>query len=394
MFGVDISPTARMGSLPGRPAADRGDRQGRPHRRPGRDARRAHLGHLRARGRGPLRHRPPAARPRCRDGVHHPQDGRDPRHRRPRGGASRRRADPRRAAHRGHRRRHRHRDDRPRTRRAVPRSRRSRSPTPCSRSATCRSTAPRSRCRSRSAPARSSGSPVWSARDEPNCWRPSSAPGTPVPVRSSVRGTTRQAQRSRGRDHRGHGDGARGSQDLRRRAVDERARQRIAAAAVVVQRRRVAEGQVPHQGRLRRDEVRAAAQQRDGPTRRHALGRKPAEGRAGPVVDRRGQRAAARRADPRGRRRRAQRDLPHHHRIRRGRHGGGDGVVGHARDHRAVAPRVRHARRRVRRRTRPRRPRPSGGPGIRVPDGDCTRRTRHAEPHPVQASADHRRQQS
>jgi ribose transport system ATP-binding protein len=69
-----------------------------------------------------------------------------------------------------------------------------------------------------------------------------------------------------------------------------------------------------------------------------------------------------------------QRDLPHHHRIRRGRHGGGDGVVGHARDHRSVAPGVRHARRRAGRRTRPRRTRPPGRPGIRVPDGDRTRR--------------------
>ena len=61
-----------------------------------------------------------------------------------------------------------------------------------------------------------------------------------------VRGKRRQAQRAGCRDHRGHGDGARGSQDLRCRAVDERARQRVAAAAVVVQRRGLAEGQGPH----------------------------------------------------------------------------------------------------------------------------------------------------
>src|SRR3954469_22735348 len=44
-FDVGISPTARMGSLPS--AADRGDRQGRPHGCARRHARRADVGHLR-----------------------------------------------------------------------------------------------------------------------------------------------------------------------------------------------------------------------------------------------------------------------------------------------------------------------------------------------------------
>ena len=66
-------------------------------------------------------------------------------------------------------------------------------------------------------------------------------------------------------------------------------------------------------------------------------------------------------------------------------HGRGDGVVGHARDRRAVAPRVRHARRRVRRRTRPRRARPSRGAGVRVPDGDRPRRP--STPTPTEEAA-------
>ena len=45
-------------------------------------------------------------------------------------------------------------------------------------------------------------------------------------------GPRRQAERARRRHHSGHGDGARRSQDLRRGAVDERARQRVAAPAV------------------------------------------------------------------------------------------------------------------------------------------------------------------
>ena len=80
------------GQPPGRSAADRGDRQGRPHRRAGRHARRADVGHLRTRGRRPVRDRAPSPRARRRDGLHHPQDGRDPRHRRSGRGAARRRA--------------------------------------------------------------------------------------------------------------------------------------------------------------------------------------------------------------------------------------------------------------------------------------------------------------
>ena len=217
------------------------------------------------------------------------------------------------------RRRHRHRDDRPRTRRTVPRSRRSRRPTPCSRSATCRSTAPPSRCRSRCSSGEIVGLAGLVGAGRTELLEAIFGARHTTSGEILVRGSSVKRNSARRGDHRGHGDGARGPQDLRCRAVDERARQRLAAAAVVVQRRRLAARQGAHQGRLRRDEVGAAAQQRTGPARRHAVRRQPAEGRAGPVADRRRQRPAARRAHPRRRRRRPQRDLPHHHRIRRGR---------------------------------------------------------------------------
>ena len=235
------------GQSAGRAAADRGDRQGRPHRRAGRDARRADLRHLRARGRGPVRDRAPPARPRRRDGLHHAQDGRDPCHRRPRRGAARRRTDPRQAAGRGVRRRHRHRDDRPRTGRPVPdRVAPKADPVlevrdlqvdgasePVSFSVSARRD-PRSRRAGRCGPNRAAGGHL---RRQAHQFR-----------RDPGARQERQAQRARGGDHRGHGDGPRGPQDLRCRAVDERARQRIAPAAVVVQHRRVA----ARQGQRRR----------------------------------------------------------------------------------------------------------------------------------------------
>ncbi len=55
---------------------------------------------------------------------------------------------------------------------------RARSPRPAGR------TVRPNRCRSRWVPARSSGSPVWSAPAGRSCWRPSSAPGTPRRARS------------------------------------------------------------------------------------------------------------------------------------------------------------------------------------------------------------------
>ena len=92
--------------------------------------------------------RAPSARARRRDGLHHAQDGRDPRHRGSGRGAARRRPGHGRVGGRRSRGRHRHRDDRPRTGRPFPR-RVDRPPRTVWRSAICTSTAPPSRCRSR-----------------------------------------------------------------------------------------------------------------------------------------------------------------------------------------------------------------------------------------------------
>ena len=57
----------------------------------------------------------------------------------------------------------------------------------------CRSMAPPSRCRSRCGPARSSASQAWSGRAAPNCSRPSSAPGARAQVTSWCGASTSSA---------------------------------------------------------------------------------------------------------------------------------------------------------------------------------------------------------
>ena len=91
------------------------------------------------------------------------------------------------------------------------------------------------------------------------------------------------------------------------------------------------------------DVLGAAAQPRHDAACGDALGRQPAEGRPRAMADRARRRAPAGRADAWRRRRGTQRDLPHHHRARPGRHGGRHGVIRHAGDPQPLPPGAGHA---------------------------------------------------
>ena len=158
-------------------------------------------------------------------------------------------------------------------------------------------------------------------------------------------GPQRQAQRACGSDHRGHGDGARGPQDLRRRAVDERARQRLAAAAVVVQlagwlrgkARTKAVSDVMSSVRLRSSGLGQQVGTLSGGNQQKVVLARWLTGDVNVLLlD-----EPTRGVDV-GARSEIYRIITE---FAEARHGRGDGVIGHARDHRAVASRVRHARR-------------------------------------------------
>ena len=91
------------------------------------------------------------------------------------------------------------------------------------------------------------------------------------------------------------------------------------------------------------------------------------------MADRPRRRAPAGRADAWRRRGGAQRDLPHHHRARAGRHGGRHGVIGHAGDPQPLPPGPGHAGRRRRGRARPGCPLGARRPGESLPPRSRTR---------------------